>query len=327
MVLPLRLGGRTGLAAWLWVLRRRRLRGFAVGTLDSLRFVSAIRWSLLPPFHPRRWPWRRSPDERWQLLFESSFDGDWDDYLEVFGAVQGWPLRTITAWGSGWPGLDDLRLFKAYAKAADHEPDHYVSAYPTLTSGDVFQELMARDPRRARSTARRHGLGLDHPSWTTLLLPLVEGRAAAAVRAARALEDPPDGGEPILVRTGLVHFGRVVVLDRPTGSWLLVTLTHDGTAEEVLAAAVAADRHLGRTAPDGSTTLRRLVECTEGAPDPSEGWWDDTDLVAHLLAARPAASRHHMAYCGYAGSTVADVRDLAARPRRHATWPVREPRR
>ncbi len=326
VVLPLRWGGRTALVAWLWILRRRTLRRRAVGTLDGLRFVSAIRWSLLPPFRPPGpWPWRRPHDERWQLLFESNFDGDWDDYLEVFGAVQGWPLRSITAWGAGWPGLDDVALFKAYAKSFDHEPEHYASAYPSLTSGDVFQELMARDPGGARRRVRQRGYGRTHPAWTTLLLPLAEDRAAAAVRAARALEHPPDGGEPLVVRTGLVHFGRVVVLDRPSGSWLLVTLTHDGTAEEVVAALVAAD---AATDPDGATTpLRRLVECTVGAPDPSRGWWDDAATCAHLLRSRPRAARHQTAYCGYPGTTVAEVRDLADRPRRHETWPVREPQR
>ncbi len=329
VIMPLQWGGATALAAWLWILRRAPtpLRMWAVGQLDSLRFVSAIRWSLLPPFEqPRGLPPWRSRDQRRQLLFESNFDGDWDDYLEAFGAVMSRALRTIVDVGHGFPGLDDVAQFKAYAKSLDHEPVLYVSAYGDLTAADVYQELAAREGRRARRAARRHGMGRSHPAWATFLLPLRPGRASAAARAARALDAPLTGSDrSLLLSTDLVHYGRIVVVDRPSGSWLLVTLTHDGTAEQVLTDLVAADSADATTtgAPVGTSPLRRLLSCCEGIPEP-DVHWSDEQFVAHLLSSRPRASRHHMAYCGHSGRSVLELRTFVDRPTRRRTWPVPE---
>lgn len=79
LVVPLKVGTSALLGAWLVALRRAPgpLRHRAVRNLDQLRFVSAIRWSVLPPFQTARGnPFKRPADQRWQLLFESNFDGD-----------------------------------------------------------------------------------------------------------------------------------------------------------------------------------------------------------------------------------------------------------
>jgi hypothetical protein len=103
---------------------------------------------------------------------------------------------------------------------------------------------------------------------------------------------------------------------------LLISLTHDGTPEEVLSRLVAADR---LSAGGGSTPLRRLLECCLGVPNPSEGWWDDQQLVRHLLGARPPSQQSQMAYCGYPGRSVADIEALFASPHRHGRWPAPAP--
>lgn len=323
VVLPVRHLRVWIIIGWLWVLRRRPLRTWAVGSLDRLRFVSAIRWSLLPPVkRPRLVLLKPTQDERWHLLFESNFDGDWDDYLEVFGAVIPGPLQSIIGLGHGFPGLQDMSMFKAYAKSFDHEPEHYVSAYPGLSSGDIYQELQAREGPGANRIARARGLGVHHPGWLTMVLPIAEGRRSEAVRAARALDDPGVAGRPLLLRTDRIHFGRVVILDRPSGSQLLISLTHDGTREDVAERLVAADRE---AAVGGSTPLRRLLECCRGVPNPFDGWWDDRRLVGHLLDAQPRSQRWQMAYCGYPGRSVRDIVALDSEPRRHERWPSPAP--
>ncbi|WP_426574936.1 hypothetical protein [Aquihabitans sp. McL0605] len=125
VVLPLKLGSTLFLRPWLYLLRVGPWRRWAVGTVDHQRFVQAIRWSLLPPFARQRKPWLRPADTRWHLLFESNFDGEWDEYLDVFGSVMGGPLQTIAYWGRGFPGLEDIDLFKAYTRAFDQTPEHY----------------------------------------------------------------------------------------------------------------------------------------------------------------------------------------------------------
>lgn len=355
VVLPLRPGGLLWLGLWLRLLRhlpqrtplpREGLsRRWAVGQLDRLRFVAAIRWSLLPPLSPegRRWlGLRATADARWQLLFESNFDGDWDDYLDVFGAVMAVPIRSIVGVGRGFPGLGDITLFKDYTKSHDHEPEHYACAYGDMTSGDVYQAMVAREGSRARYRAFRNGYGRHRPRWTTLFMPIREGRTAAAVRAARALA--PEGADevdwvtetaaqwdaivdptPLLLRTGTVHFARAVVVERPSGSWLLLTFTHDDSTDELLAGLVAADAAVGPQPRDdgpNASPIRRLVECCRGVPAPSQPTWDDTALVAHLRSAVPPRSTHFMAYCGYSGMTVAEIQSL--RGVGPPGWPARE---
>jgi hypothetical protein len=313
VVLPLKLGGVYPLRLWLYLLRVVPFRGWAVGTLDRQRFVQAIRWSILPPFTDKRSPpWERPADGRWQLLFESNFDGDWDEYLDVFGAVMGGPLKSLIYWARGFPGLDNIDLFKAYAKAFDHAPEHYASAYPDLTSADIYQRAIAQasDPAAARTRVSKGGYGRNRPTWTTVLLPLKEGRDAEAARISRTFSEPGLPDSCPFVGTGLVHFVRVVVLRRPSGSWLLITATHDGPAASLFEQVVARDSSVDPLAGEPGR-IRRLIECTAEVPDDLDGWWSDGDVVRHLLAAVPDSSGSWMAYCGYPGWTVAEIRALA----------------
>lgn len=317
VVLPLRWWGRWYLAAWFAALRAPRLRRFAFKTVDPLRFISAIRWSLLPPFERGRPRLGRDPDRRWQLLFESNFDGDWDEYLDTFGAVLGRPLETIIGPGLGYPGLTTPDLFKAYAKVHDAVPALYQAAHPTLTANEVRHEMAARRRGSAAAIAGE-GYGRTRPRWTTVLLPLRPGRSSAARRAAAGLgPDPSRGRSSLLLESGAVHFARAVVLERPAGSWLLLTFTHDGPFEPIARSLVAA----GDREADGSgdqSRVRALLELTEGAPSPTA---PDESVVAHLLAHRPASARHRLTYCAYPTATVGELADMVARPTRHRRWP------
>lgn len=332
VILPLKRGGRLWLIPWLGALRRsRRLRRWAFRELDGLQFIFAIRWALLAPYERgrwRRWPPMVSPDQRWHLLFESNFDGDWDEYLANFAGVIPRGLASLVWVGAGYTGLTSPDLFKRYAKLHDHLPEHYVSGYPRLSANDIRQELVARYGPAVVRAFERDGYVGDEPRWTTFVLPIRRGRGGAAVRAARALDGGPDGGEgqELLRHSGKVHFGRVVVDQEQRRSWLLITLTHDGPVQPILVDVLAEDARRGRAAQGSAEAragwLHALLACTSGVPSLDGAWrWDDGRLVEHLLAHRPASQRHHLAYCGYPGLTVADVQALDRSARRHEGFP------
>jgi hypothetical protein len=310
VVLPLKWWGRAYLSAWFWFLQRPMVkrRRFAFDKVDDLQFISAIRWSLLPPFVPKRSPVARTREQRWQLLFESNFDGDWNEYLDSFGTILGHGLQSIVRPGIGYPGLDNVDLFKSYARANDHLPEVYESAYPELTAADIRQALAASDDDALCKIIHR-GYGRENPKWSTLLFPLEVGQASAAARAARALDDAPQ----VLLCTNRVHFARVVVIDQLSCSWLLITMTHDGDLRSIVEEIVAA--HGDR--------LRPLLERTQGFPVPSDGWWDDARVVDFVLDHRPRETAPALVYCGYPGWSVAHIRALAGDRRRFDRWPVR----
>ncbi len=328
VVIPLARGGQWWLRGLFAAMRLPFARQRSFRGVDRFEFISAIRWSLLPPFDPPRWiptpgepePWRRTPDQRWQLLFESNFDGDWDDYLDTFGADLSLPLLLILRAGHGFPGYSIRGLFKAYAKALDHVPEHYAAACPSLTARDVRRELDARwgVPRRERLVAGG-GWGRVHPRWTTLLLPIEPGRTGAAARAARALREPT----PLFLAAGHVHFSRVVVLRRTPQDRLLITLTHDGELEPLLYEILRLDREAPRPDPTQPSRLRALLECVDGFPVPSEGWWDDDAVVAFLVQPERRIRVAEVAFCPHPGVRVPTLRSFVADPQRNRDWPAR----
>jgi hypothetical protein len=331
VILPLKRGGRIWLRPWLALLRRSaRLRRWAFRELDGLQFIFAIRWALLAPLEGgrwRHWPPMLSPDQRWHLLFQSNFDGDWDEYLDNFAGVLPRGLASLVWVGAGYTGLTSPDLFKRYAKLHDHIPEHYVSGYPRLSANDIRQELVARYGSAVVRTYERQGYAGDEPRWTTFVLPIRRGREGAAVRTARSLDT--GGGDELLRTSGRVHFGRVVVDQQQHRAWLLITLTHDGDVETILFDLLEEDADRGAaatgTADERAGWLHALLACTGGVPPIGGRWqWDDGQLVRHLLHHRPRSLERHLTYCGYPGLTVQDVVALDQHARRHQGFPAWE---
>jgi hypothetical protein len=319
VVLPLVPGGRYTLAARFLALRQARMRHH-FAKVDELQFISAIRWSLLPALDVG------APDparaRRWHLLFESNFDGDWDEYLDTFGAEIPTQLQSIIGAGVGYPGLEIPGMFKAYARATDNIPEHYAAANPSLTARDIRRELLVREGRDAIERIAAEGYGRSSPRWTTFLLRLVPGRVGAATRAARSFDDPGDHRSLLLV-TGRVHFARLVILRSADASWLLLTMTHDGPVEPIIREIIRTEAAVSTGRP---SRMRTLLDCVEGVPVPSEGWWDDDHLARFLLGHRPASARHFVAFCPFPGCTVGDLTSFVEHPRRDDRWPTREAR-
>lgn len=326
LLLPLSAFGRWWVMGLFWLLRQRKQR-YRFIPVDRLRFIYAIRWTLLPPFEPvtpGRTPRR---EQRWQMLFESNFDGDWDEYLNAFGAVLGAPLHQIVRYCIGYPGMDDVGLFKAYAKSVDHLPEHYASSYPDLTAIDIRQRLLSTRGPSARQRVEREGYGRTHPYWATFLMPVKPGHSSQAVYAARQLDDP-SSSHPLRPTSLLlkgrtdVHFARVAVVDQVSRSWILFTLVHDGDAATIVRQMLAVDA--ARSAMDGGSPLHDLLSHVDGMPAGDDGWNDD-DVAALVLAHQPTSVRHTVGYSAYPTFSAGEIQALQDLPVSGA-WPSPEDR-
>jgi hypothetical protein len=129
---PVKPWGRPMLA--LVFLAARRLT-FTLMKLHQLSFIHYAHWSVI----------RRFPDggagERLHhsyLLFESNFNGAWDEYIDAFSEVV--PDRMRLIWGTsyGFPGPIPVEPFKSYIKKNEYIANHYWSAYPGASTTEII---------------------------------------------------------------------------------------------------------------------------------------------------------------------------------------------
>ena len=102
--------------------------------VETLSFIHYARWAVI----------RRFPDggagERLghtYLLFESNFNGTWDQYIDAFSEVV--PFRMKSIWGTsyGFPGPLPVEAFKQYIRNNEFVANHYWSAYPGATTTEI----------------------------------------------------------------------------------------------------------------------------------------------------------------------------------------------
>lgn len=88
-------------------------------------------------------------DNDTRLLFDSNFDGSWDQYLDDF--VDHEPLRNglDRIWGccEGYPekGAIDRPAFKEWVRSQQTKAEVFYSAYPENTVQDVLKAVSVRD--------------------------------------------------------------------------------------------------------------------------------------------------------------------------------------
>lgn len=126
---------------WLWLTVLFWLGGHVTASLKKLQVLSFIhyaRWSII-----RRLPGAHESvaGERLHhtyLLFESNFNGTWDEYIDAFSEVV--PTRMRAIWGSsyGFPGPLPVGPFKAYIRRNELVANHYWSAYPQATTTQII---------------------------------------------------------------------------------------------------------------------------------------------------------------------------------------------
>ena len=116
----LKPGARLQLAAVFWIGRHVTA---TLRKLEALSFIHYARWAIVDGDH---------------LLFESNFNGTWDQYIDAFSAVV--PLRMKAIWGSsyGFPGPVPVEPFKAYIRRHELRANHYWSAYPGASTTEII---------------------------------------------------------------------------------------------------------------------------------------------------------------------------------------------
>jgi len=119
IIVPLIPGGAKRLRAFLRLLRGNLSQGAdKVGTLHTMRFVFF--------------------DNDTRLLFATSFDGDWDTYIDDFVAKIPDYLDIIDSAWDGWPGI-------RHPAAKDYLVKHQITAegwyvaYPDLTVAEILR--------------------------------------------------------------------------------------------------------------------------------------------------------------------------------------------
>ena len=113
IIVPLAPGGADRLRAFLKVLRGNLSQGAdKVGTLHTMRFVFF--------------------DNDTRLLFATSYDGDWDTYIDDFVTKIPDYLDIIDSAWDGWPGIRDPGAKDYLAKHQITAEGWYV-AHPELT--------------------------------------------------------------------------------------------------------------------------------------------------------------------------------------------------
>ena len=91
-----------------------------VGTVHDLRFTTF--------------------DNDTRLLFASTFDGDWDAYIEDFGAYIPDYIDLVFGETEGYPGIKSPD-FKDFLLKNQVTATHFYSAYPNATVKDVWKAL------------------------------------------------------------------------------------------------------------------------------------------------------------------------------------------
>ncbi len=114
----------------------------AGANLRKLSFIHFARWALI-----RRHQWPQvggsKPEELEYdyLLFESNFNGTWEQYIDAFSRVVPGGMDKIWRWSVKYPGSQPITPFLAYIRGCQIDTDYYYSAYPGATINDVVNAV------------------------------------------------------------------------------------------------------------------------------------------------------------------------------------------
>jgi len=139
VVTPVRWFGP--LLLWLVFWAGRNIKSTLV-KLQTLSFIHYARWAVIKSFPVERGGERLSHS---YLLFESNFNGTWDQYIDAFSEVV--PFRMKAIWGTsfGFPGPQPVEPFKAYIRRNEFVANHYYSAYPGATTTEIISATRVQE--------------------------------------------------------------------------------------------------------------------------------------------------------------------------------------
>ncbi len=201
-----RQGGRVH--GWL---EKKTMAG---ANLRKLSFIHFARWALI-----RRHEWPQVGNSRPEeleydyLLFESNFNGTWEQYIDAFSRVVPGGMDKIWRWSVKYPGSQPITPFLAYIRGCQIDTDYYYSAYPGAAINDVINavavtkalEDLAREAAdlptdeflpRYELVLRRVGLHLGstgpHPAPEVAVRASERAAAAASRLTTEAARGPGD---------------------------------------------------------------------------------------------------------------------------------------
>jgi hypothetical protein len=126
---PYKWTGRLLLPIVFWIGRNVTA---TLEKLQTLSFIHYARWVIVKEF-PRgeklHYPY---------LLFESNFNGSWDQYIDAFSEVVPTRMKGIWRTSYGFPGPIPVEPFKDYIRANEFVANHYWNAYPGATTTEII---------------------------------------------------------------------------------------------------------------------------------------------------------------------------------------------
>jgi hypothetical protein len=118
IIVPLAPGGAKRLRAFLRLLGGNLNKGDKVGSLHDMRFVFI--------------------DNDTRLLFATTYDGDWDAYIDDFVTQIPDYLDIIDSAWEGWPGIRDPHA-KDFLATHQIAADGWYVAHPDLTVAEIHR--------------------------------------------------------------------------------------------------------------------------------------------------------------------------------------------
>ncbi|MDQ6745574.1 MAG: hypothetical protein M3Z27_06135 [Actinomycetota bacterium] len=128
---PVKRGGWLGLWAVFWAGRNVTA---TLKKLEMLSFIHYARWAVIDRFPDGAQGERLNHH---YLLFESNFNGTWDQYIDAFSEVVALRMKAIWGTSFGFPGPLPVEPFKAYIRRNEFVANHYWSAYPGATTTEI----------------------------------------------------------------------------------------------------------------------------------------------------------------------------------------------
>jgi len=152
---PVRWWGVPLLRFGLFVIRHT---GLTLPILRKLSFIDYARWSLVKEFPRVGKPQGKDPRRRHHMMFESNFNGTWNQYIEAFAQVI--PLNIKLFWGSSikFPGPLPTVPLLAWVDRHHFEVQYFDTAVDTATATVVASALTLETKLRAFA---RDSEGLD----------------------------------------------------------------------------------------------------------------------------------------------------------------------
>ena len=111
--------------------------------LHSLSFIHFARWTVIPRKSFPHFPEQTSQENLKYdyMMFESNFNGSWNEYIDAFNSVLSFKLNAVWYWSENYPGSQPLTPFKDYITHNQIYTDYYYMAYPGSTVNDVKNAL------------------------------------------------------------------------------------------------------------------------------------------------------------------------------------------